>query len=650
MNCRPLIALLAAVCSFVAALAPPARGADAPARPNILWLTTEDTGPQLGCYGDAYADTPNLDRFAGRSLLYQNAWSNAPVCAPARTGIISGVYPTATGSEHMRSMVPMPAFMRMYPQVMREAGYYCTNNAKEDYNLAKAGKVWDESSGRAHYKNRQPGQPFLAVFNHTGTHESQIRKRPHTAVHDPAKAPLPAYHPDAPEVRQDWAQYYDNITTMDGWFGDQLKELADAGLADDTVVFFYGDHGSGMPRSKRWPYNSGLHVPLIVHVPQKWKHLAPPEYAAGGKTDRLVSFVDLAPTLFSLAGVKPPEWVQGRAFAGAHAAPPREYVFGFRGRMDERTDSVRSVRDKRYVYVRNFMPHRIYGQHLNYMFQTPATRVWKKMFDDGKLQGPQAIFWGAKPAEELYDLQADKDEVRNLAGSAEHREVLERMRAALRGWMLETRDVGLLPEGEIHARAKGSTPYEMGQDKAKYDLPRVLEVAELASNGQAGAAGEMTNRLSDSDPAVRYWAATGLLARGSAAVGPARDKLAAALKDESPFVRIVAAEALGRFGSADDAKAALDVLIDLADVKRNGVYVAMPALAAVDALGEKAAPAKDRIAALPTAEPASTDPRMREYVPRLLEHVGETLGFEMRQTGGDAEGGKKAKGGKRAKQ
>lgn len=639
MGYRPLAAILAAVCAFLSPST--GRAADAPARPNIIWLTTEDMGPQLGCYGDAYADTPNVDRFAGRSLRYLHCWSNAPVCAPARTAIITGVYPTATGSEHMRSMVAMPKVIRMYPKVLREAGYYCTNNSKEDYNLAKPDQVWDESSGKAHYKNRPAGQPFMAVFNHVGTHESQIRKRPHQAVHDPAKVPLPAYHPDAPEVRQDWAQYYDNITTMDGWFGERLTELADAGLAEDTIVFFYGDHGSGMPRSKRWPYNSGLHVPLIVHVPEKWKHLAPPGYAAGGKTDRLVSFVDLAPTLFSLAGAKPPEWVQGRAFAGPHAAPPREYVFGFRGRMDERTDLVRSVRDKRFVYVRNFMPHRIYGQHLNYMFQTPATRVWKQMYDAGQLKGAQAAFWEAKPAEELYDLESDRYEVRNLAGSGEHGQVLVRMRAALRASMLETRDVGLLPEGEVHARAKGSTPYEMGRDEAKYDLPRVLDAAELASSGLPGAAGELAERLSDGDSAVRYWAATGLLARGPDAVGPAGEKLTAALKDSSSFVRIVAAEALGRFGSDGDAKAALDVLVGLADVKQNGVYVAMPALAAIDSMGGKAAPAKARLAALPTAEPSS-DPRMQEYVPRLLEHVGETLGFDARQGRGTEEGvGKK---------
>src|SRR6266545_2020752 len=289
------------------AAAPPAE------RPNILWLTCEDIGPQLGCYGDAYADTPNLDRLAAGGMRYRYAWSNAPVCAPARTTIISGLYPPSTGSEHMRSMTSLAPEMKMYPTLLREAGYYTSNNAKEDYNLEHTGKVWDESSQRAHWRKRAPGQPFLSVFNFLITHESQVRTRPHKWIHDPGKAPVPPYHPDTLEVRQDWAQYYDNITTMDGMEAKVLKELHDDGLTDSTIVFFYGDHGAGMPRSKRWPYNSGLHVPLIVHVPEKFRHLAPKEYRPGGTSDRMAAFVDLAPTVASIAGIKPPAYMQGSA-------------------------------------------------------------------------------------------------------------------------------------------------------------------------------------------------------------------------------------------------------------------------------------------------------------------------------------------------
>lgn len=594
--------------------------ADGPPRPNILWLTTEDIGPQLGCYGDTYAQTPNLDRLASRGVLYLNAWSNAPVCAPARTTIITGVYPNSTGSEHMRSQTVMPPFMRMYPQLLRDAGYYCTNNSKEDYNLQKPGKIWDESSNKAHWKNRPPGQPFFAVFNNLITHESQIRTRPHVWQHDPAKAPLPAYHPDAPEVRQDWAQYYDNITTMDGWVGQKLKELEDAGLADDTIVFFYGDHGSGMPRSKRWLYNSGLRVPLIVFVPPKFKGLVAKDYSAGGKSERLVAFVDLAPTLLSLIDRPVPEWMQGHAFMGRREAAAQEFLYGFRGRMDERYDLLRSVRDRRFHYIRNYMPHLVYGQYLDYMFQTPTTRVWKQLFDAGKLKPPQTFFWGRKPVEELYDLENDPDEVKNLAPSPEHQAILKKLREAERDWLLRVRDIGFLPEGEIHSRSATSNPYEVGHDPSKNPLERILATAELALADPPEALPKLKDALQDRDSAVRYWAAVGILMWAKTGVDEAKAELDRGLADESPYVRIVAAEALGHYGSADESRKGLAVLVELANVEKNGVYVAMAALNAIDALGKKAAPARDAIRALPKSAPGII-PTMRENVPHLLEHI-----------------------------
>ncbi|VAX37786.1 Sulfatase, partial [hydrothermal vent metagenome] len=218
-------------------------------RPNILWITSEDNGPHLGCYGDTYAQTPHIDGLAKKGVIYLNCWSTAPVCAPARTTLITGMYPPSLGAEHMRTMINLPKGIQMYPQYLRKAGYYCTNNSKTDYNLVEPGQVWNASSRKAHWKNRKPGQPFFAIFNHTISHESKIRNKPHTLIHDPAKVRVPAYHPDTPEVRHDWAQYYDRITEMDAKVGRNLKELADAGLTDETIIFYYGDHGSGMPRS-----------------------------------------------------------------------------------------------------------------------------------------------------------------------------------------------------------------------------------------------------------------------------------------------------------------------------------------------------------------------------------------------------------------
>lgn len=250
-------------------------------KPNILWITSEDHGPEMGCYGDANARTPNIDALAAKGMIFKRAWSVAPVCAPARSVIISGLYTSSSGGQHMRSMVPIPKEIKLYPEYLRAAGYYCTNNSKEDYNVEKPKDLWNESSGTAHWRKRADGQPFFAIFNSTKSHESQIRTRPHTQIADPAKMRVRAYHPDLPEVREDWAQYYDKVSEADADAGKRLKELEDAGLAGDTIVFYFGDHGSGMPRSKRWPCNSGLHVPMVVYFPDKFIHLAPREYRKG---------------------------------------------------------------------------------------------------------------------------------------------------------------------------------------------------------------------------------------------------------------------------------------------------------------------------------------------------------------------------------
>ncbi|MBM3738713.1 MAG: sulfatase [Acidobacteria bacterium] len=608
MNRREFLPVAAAAASLPAADA---------SRPNILWVTCEDMSPTLGCYGDSYVKTPNIDALAARGLRYTHVWSNAPVCAPARTTIITGMYPPSTGSEHMRSLARLPAGMKMFPQFLREAGYYCTNNNKEDYNLEKPAGVWDESSPRAHWRKRKSGQPFFAVFNFTITHESQIRRRPHQLKHDASKVRVPAYHPDRPEVRHDWAQYYDNIETMDGMVGKVLAELKEDGLDESTIVFFYSDHGSGMPRSKRWPFNSGLHVPMVIHIPAKFAPLAPPEYKAGGVTDRLVSFVDLAPTVLRLAGIQPAAYHQGHAFLAGSSRHP--LIYGFRGRMDERYDMTRSVRDHRFVYLRHYLPDRVYGQHVAYMFETPTTKVWHKMHQDGALNDVQSAFWREKPAEELFDLEADPDETKNLVNSPEHKSLLAVMRRAQRELALKVRDTGFLPEPEIHSRSQGSTPYEMGHDPAKYPMEKILRAAEQATRLDTGI-DKVLSGFSDTDSAVRYWAAVGVRIRKAEPGARTRPHLVKALSDSSHSVRIVAAEALGRFGSAEDTAKSLEVLLDCADVNRHGPYVAMMALNAIDYLEAKAAPAKERIRALPR-DNKDVDQRIKGKIANLIEKI-----------------------------
>lgn len=553
-------------------------------RPNILWVSSEDNGPALGCYGDPDARTPNLDALAKRSVLYRSCWSNAPVCAPARTTIITGMYCPSTGSEHMRSEVKLPAGMKMFPQYLREAGYYCTNNVKEDYNITKPGQVWDESSNKAHWRNRQPGQPFFAVFNFTTTHESQVRKRPHTFVHSPSEVQVPGYHPDLPEVREAWAQYHDQMSEMDGQVGQVLKQLEEDGLANDTIVVYFGDHGPGLPRCKRSPCNSGLRVPLIVHVPEKYQSLRPQNYAAGATLERPVSFVDLAPTMLSLAGLEAPPTMQGRAFAGQFAKEAREFQFGYRARMDERLDLTRSVRWGKWVYVRNFMPHKTAGQFQAYMYETPMMLAWKKAYDGGKLPAQHARFFEPDAPEELYNLESDPAEVNNLATCRSCQDELQTLRLALHNWQLEIGDVDILPEAEMQRRVAGSTPYELGHDPTRLRIDRVLDTAEMASNTNDRSWNLYPRLLDDAEPGVRYWAAMGLMLRGREAATAGRGALIARLNDESPAVHVMAAETLLQTGLADGTSA-VDVLLEACSDGPAPPALAVQAFNALDDLG-----------------------------------------------------------------
>jgi uncharacterized sulfatase len=524
----------------------------------------------------------------------------------------------------MRSEVPLSAQVRLLPQYLQDAGYYCCNHSKEDYNVRPVGRVWHESSNQAHWRKRAAGQPFFAVFNSTQSHESQIRKRPHQAVLDPARVRIPAYHPDTPEVRRDWAQYYDQISAADEAWGRRLRELAADQLADDTIIFCFADHGSGMPRNKRWPGNAGLQVPLVVYFPPKWKHLAPPDYQAGGVSEQLIGFVDLAPTVLSVAGIQPPASMHGRAFAGPFQQQRSEFLYGFRGRMDERIDLARSVTDGRFVYIRNYHPHRAAGQHIRYQFETPTTRVWRQQFDDGLLTAIQASFWQApRPNEELYDLEKDPDEVHNLALKKEYETTLIKLRTAHVRWTVEMRDLGLLTEAEMHARCQERAPQEVFKEEQHLAIARLSEVAQAAAAFDDGAISKLMNWLTDQEAAVRYWAAMGLLIRGDAGYRAARAGLSKSLQDESLSVRVPAAESLVRHGVPEERERGLQELLRLADPTRTNAYVATAALNAIDALGAAAHTITPQVIKLPTTDPHTTK-RARDTVERLQTTLRET--------------------------
>ena len=423
-------------------------------RPNILWISCEDMSSELGCYGYSNINTPNIDRLAAQGRKYTNAYTVAPVCAPNRSGIITAMYPNSIGSSHMRTTtdgyeyqcVP-PPYVHCFTESLRAAGYYCTNNSKTDYQFAPPVTAWDRT-GNKHddWAGRADNQPFFSVINLTITHESQVRQPlEKDPVKDPDKVELPPYYPDTPLVRRDMARYLDNIETMDGQVGEILDRLENDGLLDDTIIFFWSDHGRGLPRGKRWVYDSGIQVPLIVRWPGKVK--------PGTSSDEMICSIDFGPTALSLAGVEIPAHMQGQAFMGEQNAAPRSYIFAFRDRMDETYDMIRAARDKRYKYIRNYHPEKPYAQRIAYMDLMPTMQEWRRLAAEDKLTGPQKLFFAdTKPVHELYDCDKDPHEINNLAYDPAYADVLERLQGAMDQWIEDIDDVGFVTENQLIER------------------------------------------------------------------------------------------------------------------------------------------------------------------------------------------------------
>jgi uncharacterized sulfatase len=593
------------------ALAAASSSLHAAARPNVLWISCEDTGPQLSCYGDPHSRTPNLDRLAGEGIRYQHAYSVAGVCAPSRSGIITGMYPAALGSQHMRCQVTLPEGVLPFPAYLRQAGYYCTNNAKTDYNFIHPKETWDESSQRAHWRNRTAGQPFFSVFNIETTHESRVRMRGEEYAsqiprlqpgqrQDPARlTTLPPYYPDTPETRRDWANYYELISDMDAQFGARLREIEDAGLLSNTIVFFWGDHGVGLPRAKRWLYESGTHVPLLVRIPGEKPRVE----------RRLVSLIDLGPTVLSLCGVPVPDHMHGQAFLGAGARPERQYVYGHRDRMDETYDLIRAVRDPRYRYIRNYRPELPYAQIINTPEDGNVMKEMRRVRAAGGLNAAQQKFFAPrKPAEELYDVQNDPHELNNLAAQPALAPVLRRMRAEHERWTESILDAGFLPEPMLddEGRRRGSR-YQVFRGPGGLEWQRRLR--RLASG-----AGNLRAALQDTDPSARWWALRRLDS------GLEDSDLEIALGDPHGVVRVEAARQKGL--RAGPAEKAVDVLIR-ALTDRNE-WTRLAAAHALEELGPRAAPARAALAT--AAEPPARGDRGATYLWRVASRALKKLG------------------------
>ncbi len=563
-------------------------------RPNILWITCEDLSPHLRCFGDVQAHTPHLDRLAAQGVRYMRAYATAPVCTPARSTLITGVYASSQGTQHLRGTQPLSRELRCFTEILREAGYYCSNNVKEDYNFPTPKAAWDDSSDTAHWRGRQPGQPFFSIFNFMTTHQSRTRYGREALTQAQAALPpeqrvqpdtlcLPPYYPDTPEVRVNLAALYTQVTLMDRQAGEVLAQLETDGLADNTIVFFYSDHGDGLPRGKRWLHDTGTHVPFMVRFPPRFKHWSPG--APGSQTSEGIAFVDFAPTVLSLAGLVPPAVMQGRAFLGPRRQPEPTYIFGIRDRVDEVLELSRSVRKGRYLYIRNYYPHRPRMQRSFFSEITPIRQTLRAKGAQGQLQGHEAwLMQPSVPPEELFDTQADPDQFTNLANRPEHRELRQEMRTVLKDWIIETRDTSFLPEADMMARAAGQSPYDWARQDDAYPLEAILPVADTIGRSRQFFTRQHQALLSP-DAAVRFWGANSLAAMGTPpqrALGNLRQ----CLQDTSVPVRLAAAEALCHVGEPESA---LPVLIQgLAD--RN-VLINLHASTILMAIGEQARPA-----------------------------------------------------------
>ena len=568
-------------------------------KPNVLWITAEDMSPVLGCYGHPDAVTPNIDALARQSIRYTHAFASAPVCSPSRSCLIHGSYPPSLGTQQMRSGFPVPAYMKGFPALLREKGYYATNNVKTDYNSGNyreiIGSSWDESSNEAHWRKRpDKKKPFFSVFNLMTSHQSRSMVWPYERfekevrsklsadeIHDPKKVTLPPYYPDTPVVRRTVARFHDCVTAMDKEVGSILSQLEEDGLADDTIVFFYSDHGSGMPRHKRALLDSGMHVPLLIRFPEKWKRFAPA--GAGETIDRLVAFVDFGPTVLSLTGTDIPKYMQGKPFLGPRETKARSYVYGHRDRVDEVRDLARSVRDGDYLYIRNYMPHLGYNQTTAWPDLGEIRHEFYRLTDRAKMTDAQWHFAGpTRPLEELYDCRKDPRNLNNLVKSADHKKVLARLRKEHLRHLTKTRDLGFIPEYEAWMAFEESSGWEVGQS-GKIDLKAARKAASAVGSGKEKA---FFANLRSENELVRYWGAIGFAGMKGKLGEKAEGALLEALKDSSPSVRIEAANALALKGKTAPS---LPVLIK--ELEHKNLIVVTHAARTIELLGSKAAKA-----------------------------------------------------------
>ena len=560
--------------------------------PNILWITSEDMNAFIGAFGDTHAITPHLDELAGNGVIYRHAFATAPVCSPSRSCLITGLYATSMGTQHLRPEIIIPPEVQPFPKYLRRAGYYCSNNGKEDYNFSDTA-IWDDSSPQAHWRNRREGQPFFSVFNIETTHQSQVfgsdsdfhvkygQYLQPAEKQDPNLIDVPPYHFDSPVVRKLWARYYDLVTLMDREVGEILAQLDVDGLTDETIICYFSDHGTGMPRSKRALYDSGLSVPLIISAPGRWQNQL--DLTPGTENDELVSFVDFAPTMLSITGIKIPEYMQGIAFLGA-AKQKQAFVHGHADRVDEAYEISRTVRSKHFRYIRNYLPHL---PLLQPNFYTDQSEIMQELLRIKSLRiftPPQQTMWEpVRPPEELYEINKDPFEVENLAGNPDYLDVLTEMRNENRNWEIRTYDSGLIPEPIMHSMAESGTIYETIRDSEKFPVERILSVTDMILDGKT-IDNFIIDFLNDPNPLIRFWAAMNcqILGWHDSAVFTA---LMNCLDDPTPSVRLTAAKALCTQGTCEGS---LDIV--LSEILNGNKYDRLLAARTFEELAGRASP------------------------------------------------------------
>lgn len=514
--------------------------------PNVLWLSCEDISHHyLPMYGDSTIETPFLSKLATEGIVFNHAHATAGVCAPSRCSIITGMYSTSIGGHNMRTVgeMPLPDNFQFLPEYFKQTGYYCTNNVKTDYNISWDADIWDDNGYTAHWKHREPGQPFFAVFNGTLSHESRIfyMMWDNSFMSDTVGMEIPPYFPqNDPVVKQDIARNYSNIVMADKQAEHFYNELEESGLLDSTIVVFWSDHGGPLPRGKREIYTSGTQVPMIVRFPEK--------LFAGQRCDQLVSLMDLGPSMLSLCGIEPPSHFEGRAFAGKFAKPEPDYIFANRDRLSANPDTRRAVISKDYLYIRNFHPELPMHHREIYRNQIHTMQRLTELHENNQLNKVQELWFAQqKPYEEFYVKENDFYNVNNRANDPDYVPEIEKMRKALENQTIESMDLGFIPEPELIRlqQTHKAAPYDIVRG-IDYPIDRLMKLSVLWKTTE-NSVPKLKKALKDTNPIVRYWGVNGLINSGKAGTAE-RNEIKNLLNDESGIVRIISAYALTQTG------------------------------------------------------------------------------------------------------